>query len=216
MVKNDEQLIEQYAGLAGALNRVNQEVPEIFAMYQETKQLFTQTQDEISDIRETLKRQIEDARRMTESLRQSMKEAESMRREAAKLKAQYEQKIAEAEEIRRQMLISEPLLEHTLDDLTRAFDYARSDSVAEIFRTCRHIGPVVVRRPNWPAEQGFWVQSVSGNRVSGVSFRDGEIVPDGPTPRGDSQCRIFQGPSQRDIFRYALRHAAESGEKTEE
>ncbi len=102
-------------------------------------------------------------------------------------------------------------MNYRLDELARAFDYEASETVSAMYEKYRDVGPVIVRRPNWPADSGFLVQGVRGNQVKGIAFKDGKPSASGPTPRASSLCKIFHGPSQRDIFRYVLQQQNKSG-----
>ena len=217
MAKYDERVIEQYAGLAGELNRMNKEAPEIFAMYQETRELLGKEQDAINRGRDELKRQNAEAKKLVKTLQQKIAEADELKAEyqkslAASQKAAnslYEEMKAELAEIKKiqwEIRSAEPLLSVTLDELTGVFDYAETDTVAAMYRKYSGKAPVVVRRPNWTVDQAFLVVSVQGNRVDGVAFQNGAPAPNGARPRADSQCRIFCGPSQRGIFRFAFEH----------
>lgn len=220
MARTDDRIVESYSGLLGALNRLNKETPEIYAMYQQARKEIEAEQAKLKEAREEL-------RRLSKTLKQKVEEADALKaaylskigewnefqEEARKQSELWREKIDEAEDVRRKMLNSEPLLNYRLDELTRAFDYDANETVSAIFQRYKDVGPILVRRPNWSADSCFWVQGVRGNQVKGIAFKDGAPNASGSTPRASSLCRIFHGPSQRDIFRYVLRQQEEKSGK---
>lgn len=212
MSKTDDRIVESYSGLLGALNRLNRETPEIYAMYQEArkevaaeKAKLEEAREELRRLSKTLQRKISEADALKSAYQSKLEEWGAFQEEARKQSDLWREKIAEAEDLRRKMLSAEPLLNYRLDELARAFDYETGETVADMYRKYKDAGPVVVRRPNWAADAGFWVQGVRGNQVKGIAFKDGKPNASGATPRASSLCKIFHGPSQRDIFRYVIR-----------
>ena len=212
MAKLDERIVESYAGLLGALNRVNREAPEIQELYRKAREeveaeqrLLREAREEVRKLSKALKQKIADADALKATYQAKVAEWNAFEEEMRKQSNLWNEKIAEAEALRQKVMSAEPLLNYRLDELARAFDYERSDTVAVMYQRYKDVGPVVVRRPNWPADTGFLVQLVRGNQVKGIPFKDGKPSPSGSTPRASSLCRIFHGPSQRDIFRYVLR-----------
>ncbi|MBR4211227.1 MAG: hypothetical protein IKR84_02410 [Oscillibacter sp.] len=211
MAKLDERIVESYAGLLGALNRVNREAPEIQELYRKAQEeieieklVLREARDEYKKLSKTLKQKIADADALKAAYREKIAEWNTFQEETRKQSGLWREQIAEAEALREKIMNAEPLLNYRLDELSRAFDYDKSDTVAVMYQRYKDVGPVIVRRPNWPADVGFLIQSVRGNQVRGVSFKDGKPTDSGSTPRASSLCKIFHGPSQRDIFRYVL------------
>ena len=212
MAKLDDRIVESYAGLLGALNRVNRDAPEIQELYQkaraevaEEQRLLREAREEIRKLSKTLKQKVADADALKAAYQVKIAEWNAFQEEVRKQSDLWREQITEAEALRQKIMSAEPLLNYRLDELARAFDYEKSETVAAMYQKYKDTGPVVVRRPNWSADAGFLVQSVRGNQVRGIAFKDGKPVDSGPTPRASSLCRIFHGPSQRDIFRYVLR-----------
>ncbi|MBQ9521741.1 MAG: hypothetical protein IJR72_04130 [Oscillospiraceae bacterium] len=212
MAKLDERIVESYAGLLGALNRVNREAPEIHELYQQAREeveaeklQLREAREEVKKLSKALKQKIADADALKATYQAKIAEWNSFQEEVRKLSSLWNQKITEAEALRQKIMSAEPLLNYRLDELARAFDYEKSETVAGMYQKYKSVGPVIVRRPNWPVDTGFLVQAVRGNQVKGIAFTDGKPNASGSTPRASSLCKIFHGPSQRDIFRYALR-----------
>ncbi|MBQ6207122.1 MAG: hypothetical protein IJK52_08570 [Oscillospiraceae bacterium] len=215
MARMDDRIVESYSGLLGALNRINKETPEIYEMYQQARREVEAEQAKLKEAREelrrlskTLQRKISEADALKTAYQAKLDEWSAFQEETRKQSEMWREKIQEAEDLREKMMNAEPLLNYRLDELARAFNYDTNETVASMFQKYRDIGPVIVRRPNWSADAGFLVQGVRGNQVKGIAFKDGKPYPAGPTPRASSLCKIFHGPSQRDIFRYALQEQA--------
>lgn len=211
MAKMDDRIVESYAGLLSALNKVNQEMPEIYALYQGARKEVEQEQTLLKEAREetrrlakTLKQKIADADALKAAYLSKIKEWDEFLENARKQSDLWREKIDEAEALRDKIMNAEPLLNYRLDALTRAFNYEESLSVSAMYQKYKNTGPVIIRRPNWAVDIGFLVQDVRGNQVRGISFKDGRPTDGGSTPRASSLCKIFSGPSQRDIFRYVL------------
>lgn len=212
MAKLDERIVESYAGLLGALNRVNREAPEIHELYQQARQeieteqrLLREAREEVRKLSKTLKQKIADADALKATYQAKIAEWDAFEKVMEEQSNLWKKKITEAEELRQKIMNAEPLLNYRLDELSRAFNYDKSETVAAMYQKYKDVGPVIVRRPNWPADTGFLVRAVRGNQVKGIAFTDGKPNASGSTPRASSLCKIFHGPSQRDIFRYALR-----------
>ena len=212
MAKLDERIVESYAGLLGALNRVNREAPEIQELYQQTRKeveaeqrLLREAREEVKKLSKTLKQKIADADALKAAYQAKIAEWNTFQEEVRKVVGVWNGKISEAEALRQKIMNAEPLLNYRLDELARAFDYDKSETVAGMYQKYKDVGPVIVRRPNWPVDTGFLVRAVRGNQVRGIAFTDGKPNASGSTPRASSLCKIFHGPSQRDIFRYVLR-----------
>ena len=211
MAKLDERIVESYAGLLGALNRVNREAPEIQELYQQTRKeveaeqrLLREAREEVKKLSKTLKQKIADADALKAAYQAKIAEWNTFQEEVRKVVGVWNGKISEAEALRQKIMNAEPLLNYRLDELSRAFDYDKSETVAVMYQKYKDVGPVIVRRPNWPVDTGYLVRDVRGNQVRGIAFTDGKPNANGSTPRASSLCKIFHGPSQRDIFRYAL------------
>ena len=212
MAKLDERIVESYAGLLGALNRVNREAPEIQELYRKAREeveaeklQLREAREETRKLSKTLKQKIADADALKATYQAKIAEWNVFQEEMRKMSGLWREQIDGAEALRQKMMSAEPLLNYRLDELARAFDYDKSRTVAEMFQEYQSVGPVVVRRPNWATDAGFLVQAVRGNQVRGIAFKDGKPSDSGPTPRASSLCKIFHGPSQRDIFRYVFR-----------